>query len=136
MTMKVLEKVTKMKELKSELNFLKKEMGTDMFDYVMSEFRKRGFVDDPRGENYKRSLYSPETGINIHIGNISANSVSVNVTDMVDGGMKWGTAYSKLIDITNTGTTVSFVYIKDSFEKFYNTTLKNRVKRLNELLAV
>jgi len=35
--MEVLEKVTKIKELKSELNSLKKEMGTDMFDYVMSE---------------------------------------------------------------------------------------------------
>lgn len=128
--MKVLEKVTKMKELKSELNSLKKEMGTDMFDYVMSEFRKRGFVDDPRGEDGKRHLYSPETKITIGIGNISVNSVTIQVTDMVDNGMKWGTAYKYM------GGPVSFVYIKESFDKFYNTTFKNRVKKLKEILAV
>ena len=129
--MKVLEKVTKIKELKSELNSLKKEMGTDMFDYVMSEFRKRGFVDDPRGEDGKRHLYSPETKINIGIGNISANSVTIGVFDMVDDGMKWGTAYKYI----HTGP-VSFVYIKESFDKFYQKTYTNRVNKLKEILAV
>jgi hypothetical protein len=129
--MKVLEKVTKIKELKSELNSLKKEMGTDMFDYVMSEFRKRGFVESPKGEDDKRGLYSPETGINVRIGNISINSVTIQVTDMVDDGMNWGTAYKYI----HTGP-VSFVYIKESFDKFYQKTYTNRVNKLKEILAV
>ena len=128
--MKVLEKVTKIKELKSELNSLKKEMGTDMFDYVISEFRKRGFVESPKGEDCKRGLYSPETGINVIIGNTSINSVSIGVIDMVDDGMNWGTAYKYM------GGPVSFVYIKESFDKFYQKTYTNRVNKLKEILAV
>lgn len=136
--MELLDRVNKIERLNSELKSFKKEMSTDMFDYVMSEFRKRGFVTDPRtdprGEHFKRSLYSPENGITIHIGNITANSVYVNVTDMVDGGMKWGTAFYKLCDIISTGTTIKFVYVKQSFEKFYNTTFTNRVNKLKKLL--
>lgn len=105
-----------------------------MFEYVKEEFKKKGFITDPRGEEYLRSLYSPKIGITIHIGNITANSVYVNVTDMVDGGMRWGTAYSKLCDIISTGTTIRFVYVKQPFEKFYNTTFTNRVNKLNRLL--
>ena len=128
--MEVLEKVTKIKELKSELSSLKNEMGVDMFDYVISEFRKRGFVDSPKGDGYERNLYSPETGICVRVGSITINSVTIGVFDMVDDGMNWGTAYQKM------NGPISFVYIKESFDKFYQKTYTKRVNKLKEILAV
>lgn len=43
----------------------------------------------------------------------------------------WGKKYHKL---TN-GTEVIFNYLKTDFDKFYNTTYKNKVEKLNEVLV-
>jgi len=103
----------------------------EIFENTQNEFRKRGFVTDPRGEAYGRSLYDPKTKISVHIGNVGTVTAGIGVIDMVNDGMNWGTAYHKL---TN-GTEIRFNYLKNNFEKFYNTTFKNRVKKLEELLA-
>lgn len=130
--MKLLEKVTKMKELKSELYKLKKSFDSEMLDYLVQEFRSRGFVSDPRGYMYEGSLYDPNTKVSIHIGHIGVSSIGISVIDMVNDGMNWGSAYHKIPG----GTQIKFNYLKDDFEKFFNTTFKNRVKKLNEYLAV
>ena len=52
------------------------------------------------------------------------------VTDMVDDGMNWGSAYNEL----KNGCDIRFNYLKQDFEKFYNTTFKNRVKKLEDIL--
>lgn len=125
------EKIEKLQKLTKEINLVKQNLDKDMFDFVMGEFKKRGFVTDPRVNGSDRSLYNPELGVSIHIGNISKMSVAISVIDMVDGGMNWGKAYLKL----NNGTQIRFNYLKNEFDKFYNTTFKNRVKRLNNILA-
>lgn len=102
----------------------------EMFEYVKEELKKRGFVTDPRGEAYGRSLYNPETKVSAHIGTIGKSSVGISVIDMINNGMNWGTAYHSL---TN-GTEIRFNYLKNDFEKFYNTTFTNRVNKLNRLL--
>lgn len=123
-------KVSRLRELKGEVRSLTKEMQTDMFEYVLQEFRKRGFVTDPRNDGRERSLYSPEDKITIHIGNITQNSVSISVTDMVNDGMNWGSAYNKLDN-----TAILFNYLKVDFDKFYNRVYKKRANLLNEILA-
>lgn len=128
--MEILEKIDRMVELKSEVKTLKNDFQTELFEYVINEFRKKGFITDPRGEQYKRGLYCPKTKINIHVGNITTNSVSISIRDMVDDGMKWGTAYQYM------GGSVSFVYTKESFDKFYQKTYTKHVNKLKEILAV
>lgn len=123
--------VEKVKELSGELKNLKKEFKVDMFEYVQQEFRKRGFVSNPRGKGFERSLYNPETNINVHIANITNNSVIINVIDVVNDGMNWGKAYHKLPN----GTDIRFNFLKQDFDKFYDTTYINRVNKLNELLV-
>jgi hypothetical protein len=129
--MMMTEKIEKLQKLTKEINSVKEILDKDMFDFVIGEFKKRGFVTDPRGNNYNRSLYNPELGVSIHIGNISKISVAISVIDTINGGMNWGKAYHKL----NSGTQIRFNYIKNDFEKFYNTTFKNRVKKLNDILG-
>jgi hypothetical protein len=129
--MDLLVKVDRLKELKGEVKSLTKEMQTDMFEYVLQEFRKRGFVTDPRNDGRERSLYSPVDKVSIHIGNITQNSVSISVTDMVNDGMNWGTAYNKV----HNGTAILFNYLKVDFDKFYNRVYQKRVNLLNEILA-
>jgi hypothetical protein len=123
--------VEKVKELSGELKNLKKEFKVDMFEYVQQEFRKRGFVSNPRGKGFEQSLYNPETNINVHIANITNNSVIINVIDVVNDGMNWGKAYHKLPN----GTDIRFNFLKQDFDKFYDTTYINRVNKLNELLV-
>jgi hypothetical protein len=129
--MELLAKVDRLKELKGEVKSLTKEMQTDMFEYVLQEFRKRGFVTDPRNDGRKRSLYNPIDKVSIHIGNITQNSVSISVTDMINDGMNWGTAYNKI----HTGTAILFNYLKVDFDKFYDKVYKKRANLLNEILA-
>jgi hypothetical protein len=129
--MSVLLKVDRLKELKGEVKSLTKEMQTDMFEYVLQEFRKRGFVSDPRKDGRERSLYSPVDKVSIHIGNITQNSVSISVIDMINDGMNWGTAYNKI----HNGNTILFNYLKVDFDKFYDKVYKKRANLLNEILA-
>jgi len=129
--MTMTEKITKLQELNKEIGSIKNNFKTDMFNFIIGEFEKRGFVTDPRGKGFERGLYNPELKVSIHVGNISNMSVGISVIDMVNNGMNWGTAYNSL---TN-GTEIRFNYLKNDFEKFYNTTFKNRVKKLEEILA-
>lgn len=129
--MEILEKIDRMSELKSEMKSLKNDFQTELFEYVINEFRKKGFITDPRGEQYKRGLYCPKTKINVHVGNITNNSVSISIRDMVDDGMTWGIAYSKLFS----GSNVSFIYVKETFEQFFEKTYEKHVKKLNKILA-
>ena len=129
--MSVLLKVDRLKELKGEVKSLTKEMQTDMFEYVLQEFRKRGFVSDPRKDGRERSLYSPVDKVSIHIGNITQNSVSISVIDMINDGMNWGTAYNKI----HNGNTILFNYLKVDFDKFYDKVYKKRANLLNEILV-
>lgn len=105
----------------------------EMFEYVQQEFKKRGFVTDPRGEAYGRSLYNPETKVSVHVGNIGKSSAGISVIDMVNDGMNWGKAYLNL-NLKN-GTEVRFNFKTKTFDKFFNTTYQNRVKKLNQFLA-
>ena len=129
--MTMTEKIARLQELNNEINSIQTNFKTDMFNFVFDEFRKKGFVTDPRSESYVRSLYNPETKVSIHVGYVGKSSVSILVTDMVDEGMNWGKKYHKL---TN-GTEVIFNYLKTDFDKFYNTTYKNKVEKLNEVLV-
>ena len=129
--MELLAKVDRIKELKGEVKSLTKEMQTDMFEYVLQEFRKRGFVSDPRKDGRERSLYSPVDKVSIRIGNVTQNSVSISVIDMINDGMNWGTAYNKI----HTDKVILFNYIKVDFDKFYNRVYQKRVNLLNEILT-
>jgi len=127
--MNVIEKVERVKVLKGEIKSIRADFQTEMFDYIHQEFRKLGFVTDPRGEAYERGLYNPELKISIWVQNITVNSAGINVYDMVNDGMDYGKKYNKIV------AGLRFNYSKVSFEKFYNTTFKNRVKKLEEVLA-
>jgi hypothetical protein len=125
------EKIAKLQELNKEINSIKLSFKTDMFNFIIGEFKKRGFVTDPRGKGFERSLYNPELKVSIHIGNISNMSAGISVIDMVNDGMNWGNAYRKL----SNGTEIRFNFLKYNFEEFYNTTFKNRVKKLDNILV-
>jgi hypothetical protein len=101
-----------------------------MVTFILDEFKKRGFVIDPRGESYGRGLYNPELKISIWVGNVTNLSVGILVIDMVNDGMNWGSTYKEL----KNGCDIRFNYLKQDFEKFYNTTFKNRVKKLGDIL--
>lgn len=101
----------------------------EMFEYVKKEFSKRGFISDPRGEHYYRSLYNPVTKINVHIGNIGSSSVGINVVDMVNDGMTWGEGYKNI-----GGIRIRFNFKNKTFEKFFETTYTNRVKKIMSFL--
>jgi hypothetical protein len=131
--MELLVKVDRLKELKREVKSLTKEMQTDMFGYVLQEFRKRGFVTDPRNDGRERSLYNPVDKVSIHIGNITQNSVSISVSDMINDGMNWGSAYNKIY--FQSGKTILFNYLKVDFDKFYDKVYQKRANLLNEILA-
>ena len=103
----------------------------EIFENVHQEFKKRGFVTDPRGEAYGRCLYNPETNVSIHVGNIGKSSAGISVFDMSNNGMNWGEAYKKL----KNGVMVRFNFNTKTFDKFYNTTYQNRVKKLNVVLV-
>ena len=126
--MNVIEKVERVKVLKSEIRTIRKDLQIDMFDYVNQEFRKLGFINDPRGEMYNRSLYNPELKISIRIGIITENSASINIFDMVDGGMNFGMGYTKI----KGGSLVRFNYNKNTFGKFYNGIFTKRVKSMTQ----
>lgn len=117
--------------LKGELKIHKKEFQKEMFKYIQEEFKKRGFIADPRGDVYYRFLYNPQTKVSISIGNITTTSVDISVIDMVNDGLEWGTAYRKL----NTGTAISFNFTKKTFDDFYYITYTNRVNKLNKLMV-
>jgi hypothetical protein len=103
----------------------------EMINSLQNEFRKKGFIEDPRGIDYSRSLYNPETKISVYISGVLKSYVSINVVDMVDDGMNWGAAYKKI----SSGTEIKFKFKEKSFEYFYNVTFQNRVKKLKKLLA-
>ena len=105
----------------------------EMINSLQNEFRKKGFIEDPRGINYSRSLYNPETKISVHIRGVLKSYVSINVFDMVNDGMNWGTAYDKISKIS--GVEIKFKFKEKSFEDFYSVTFQNRVKKLNKFLA-
>jgi hypothetical protein len=50
---------------------------------------------------------------------------------MSENGMTWGKAFYELPQ----GIEIKFNFEKKSFDSFYNVTFKNRVKKLNEILA-
>ncbi len=103
----------------------------EMFEYIQKEFSNRGFIADPRGNGYERSLYNPELNITIHICGIGRVSAGIHVCDMSDKGMTWGKAFYELPQ----GIEIRFNFEKKSFDSFYNVTFKNRVKKLNEILV-
>jgi hypothetical protein len=124
------DKITKIQELNNEIKSIQSDFKPEMINFILDEFKKRGFVIDPRGESYGRGLYNPELKISIWVGNVTNLSVAILVTDMVDDGMNWGVAYKEL----KNGCDIRFNYLKQDFEKFYNTTFKNRVTKLEDIL--
>ena len=123
------DKITKIQELNNEIKPIQSDLKSEMLNFILDEFKKRGFVIDPRGESYKRCLYNPELKVSISVGNVTNLSVAILVTDMVNNGMNWGVAYNQL-----NGSVIRFNYLKQDFEKFHNTTFKNRVKKLEDIL--
>jgi len=128
--MTVTEKITKLQELTKEINSIKKNFNIDMFNFVIEEFKKRGFVTDPRGKDFERGLYNSELKVSVRIGNIGTSYISISVIDMVNDGMNWGSAYNKIPG----GTQIRFNFKTKTFETFFNTTFTNRVNKLNRLL--
>lgn len=124
------DKIAKVQGLNNEIKSIQSGLKPEMETFILDEFKKRGFVIDPRGESYGRGLYNPELKISIWVGNVTNLSVAMLVTDMVDDGMNWGSAYNEL----KNGCDIRFNYLKQDFEKFYNTTFKNRVKKLEDIL--
>jgi hypothetical protein len=102
----------------------------ERYQYIRGQFIQRGFINDPRGEGFERSLYNPELNIIVHICNISRLSVGIHVCDMSENGMTWGKAFYELPQ----GIEIRYNFEKRSFDSFYNVTFKNRVKKLNEIL--
>ena len=100
----------------------------EMIKSLQDEFRKKGFIEDPRGEQYNRSLYNPETKISVHISGVRKSYVGINVYDMVDNGMNWGSSYKKI----SSGAEIKFKFKDKSFEDFYRVTFQNRVKKLKK----
>jgi hypothetical protein len=127
--MNVVEKVERVKVLKNEIKSIRVDFQTEMFDYIHQEFRKLGFITDPRGNEYERGLYNPELKISIWVQNISENGAGINVYDMINDGMNWGDKVSKV------GGHTRFNYIKTSFDKYYGTTFKKQVKKLGKSLV-
>ena len=123
------EKIDKVQGLNKEIKSIQSLLKPEMVTFILDEFKKRGFVIDPRGESYKRGLYNPELKVSIFVQNVTNLSVSILVIDMVNDGMNWGVAYKEL-----NGTNIRFNYLKQDFEKFYNTTFKNRVTKLEDIL--
>jgi hypothetical protein len=123
------DKIAKVQGLNNEIKSIQSGLKPEMVTFILDEFKKRGFVIDPRGELYERSLYNPELKVSIFVGNVTNLSVAILVTDMVNDGMNWGVAYKEL-----NGIDIRFNYLKQDFEKFYNTTFKNRVKKLEDIL--
>ena len=103
----------------------------EIFENMQNEFRKRGFVTDPRGDAYGRSLYDPNTKFSVHIGNVGTVTAGICVIDMVNDGMNWGTAYKKL----SNGCEIRFDFKRKTFYEFYNTTYTNRVRKMKKDLA-
>jgi hypothetical protein len=101
----------------------------EIFEMIMSEFRNRGFVTDPR-EPQGRNLYNPETKIKIHVGNIGSVSARIGVYDMIDDGMNWGKAHH----ILGVGTDIRFNFKDKTFDEFFKVTYTNRVNKLNKIL--
>lgn len=104
----------------------------DMIEYIQQEFKKRGFVTDPRGETYDRSLYNPETKVSVYVGNIGKVSAAIHVIDMINDGMNWGNAHSKLN--LKSGTEIRFKFKTKTFDEFFNVTYQNRIKKLTQVL--
>jgi hypothetical protein len=100
----------------------------EMIKSLQDEFRKKGFIEDPRGEHYKRSLYNPELKISVYISGVRKSYVGVDVYDMVNDGMNWGTEYNKI----SSGAEIKFKFKDKSFEDFYRVTFQNRVKKLKK----
>ena len=123
------DKIDKVQGLNNEIKSIQSGLKPEMVTFILDEFKKRGFVIDPRGELYERSLYNPELKVSIFVGNVTNLSVAILVTDMVNDGMNWGVAYNQL-----NGSVIRFNYLKQDFEKFHNTTFKNRVKKLEDIL--
>ena len=117
--------------MNTEIKSIRESFKIEMFNYIVEEFKKRGFVADPRN-GYIWGLYNPELKISIHVGSITKVSFGISIYDMVNDGMTWGNGYKKL----SNGTEIRFYHLKKDFEKFYNTTFKNRVKKLNLLSEV
>ena len=124
------DKIAKVQGLNNEIKSIQSSLKPEMETFILDEFKKRGFGIDPRGASYGRGLYNPELKISIWVGNVTNLSVAMLVTDMVDDGMNWGSAYNEL----KNGCDIRFNYLKQDFEKFYNTTFKNRVKKLEDIL--
>jgi hypothetical protein len=125
--MRITEKIERVKVLKSEIKTIRKDFQTEMFDFIHQEFRKLGFITDPRGEMYNRSLYNPKLKITIHVGKITENSATISVYDMINDGMNWGPAYSKIYYPAS----ISFTYVKKTFDQFYKGIFLNRVGLLS-----
>jgi hypothetical protein len=123
------DRITKVKTLNYEIKSIQSGLKSEMVNFILDEFKQRGFVNDPRGEFYGRGLYNPELKASIWVGGVTDLSVSILVTDMVNDGMNWGVAYKQL-----NGCDIRFNYLKQDFERFYNTTFKNRVKKLDDIL--
>jgi len=102
----------------------------ERYQYIRGQFIQRGFVNDPRGEGFERSLYNPELNVSVHICGVSRLSTAIHVCDMSENGMTWGKAFYELPQ----GIEIRYNFEKKSFDSFYNVTFKNRVKKLNSIL--
>jgi hypothetical protein len=123
--MKLQKKIGRLNTLKKEISVIRKDLQTEMFDFVMDQFRNKGFIDSKvnGGEDY-RSLYHPKTKVNIRVGNISTNSVSIMVIPMSNKGLNWGDTYK----VQN----LSFKYPTQTFEKFYGKSYKDAIDLINK----
>ena len=124
--MEILEKVIKVGQLKTEGRKLQKEIGDELFNFVMEEFKVLGFIEDPRQIQRRRGLYNPELGISIWIGNITSKNVKIGLYKMTNNGLDYDREVISRMGLN--GNEINWSYTKDTFDTFISDVFTKRVE--------
>ena len=128
--MGILEKVIKIGQLKTEGRKLQKEIGDELFNFVMEEFKILGFIEDPRQIQKRRGLYNPELGISIWVGNITSKNVKIGLNKMTNNGLDYDREVISRMGqfyFVN-GNEINWSYTKDTFDTFISDVFTKRVE--------
>jgi hypothetical protein len=126
----VQEKINRISELRDEIKIIRDGLPDEMFEFIMESFRQRGFVEDPRGENYAdRGLYHPEMKVSVRLIDMNQNSFGITAHPMKNNGLEWDNEVVRL----NTGSEVNWNFFTQTFDKYFNNKF---VKRVNKMKGV
>lgn len=125
--MTTLNKITRITELKKEMKTLKKGLKEEMIDFVIQNFKNKGFINDPRKGYSEISLYNPTLKVSIRVVGLNEVSVSINAHLMKNEGMNWD-------DRQKIHSEVNWNFTKKTFDKYYDTTFKAKVERIKKFI--